>query len=136
MRPTFKVSTSLGEISVGINNAKSIYFLNEKIVINGVDYHASGHMGLVNGKWIMLDTFSIRKVNSAKYGDYSRNALQKAHDELSAVISEWLGKGETVTLLNEANAEYINERREMLLSQIADKQKEMDELKAKLDALN
>jgi hypothetical protein len=131
----FKVSTRLGEISIGINNNHNIYFLNEKIVVNGVDYHASGHMGFVDGKWKMLDSFSIRKVNSVKHDDYSRSAWQKADEVLTVAIAEWLGKSENAIHLQWAHEKYNQERRERLLEQIAEKQKEIDALNAEIAAL-
>jgi hypothetical protein len=134
---TFKVLTRLGEITVGINNGSSVYFMNERIIVNGVDYYTSGHMGLVDGVWQMLDTFSIRKVNSFRHSDYSTSAKQKAFEMLSSAISYLLQNGDTaIQLLNEAQKEYIQERREALQSQIDDKQKEIDILKAQIDALN
>lgn len=132
----FKVSTRLGEISIGINNNHNIYFLNERLVVNGVDYHVSGHMGRIGNVWEMLQSFSLRKVNSVKYNDScSRCAFDKAKDVLTQALSEWLGRSENAIHLQAAQTEYNNECRERLLEQRAKKQKEIDDLNAEIASL-
>lgn len=137
-----KLMTRLGDIYVGANNNSSVYFNSHRgdapnnFVVNGVEYRVEGHMQKTSDGWKITQGFTCVKMHSVKWNDYTNSAWNKAHTEIANVISEWLTYPLTVLILNEAQEEDLQMKRDRLNEEIERMQKEMDKLKAELAALH